>query len=299
MIFVANKKKKLDRIQQDYPGAKIFDITSSAPTLQGRKLSPFYPHGNIPIPGDSKGMTASCVESIWQGLKVFEEDGIDISMFRNDTMHNIKRTVRKFGKPLGHQFGVFSKTILNYADARRYIYIPSYKYVLDNIPSVHSLVEQLTERSKAEDIVLLDYNLNPDNRDITKPLSHAELVKMYIEGRYPEKDEDFKPYTSDELKAMKKTSRKRSVERKKIETAEDEKLLIQQIVELLSTTERSSKEISDLLGIEGGARTINKYLKKIPNLKSRNEKKKRYYTLIEIEEPLTLFGETLSADGQG
>ena len=147
MIFVANKRRKLDRIQNDYPGAKIFDITSSAPTLQGKKLSPFYPHGNIPIPGDSRNMTATCVEAIWQGLKVFEGEGIDMSMFLNDTMHNIKRTVRKFGRPLGHQYGVFSKQILNYADARRYIYIPSYRYVLDNVPAVHSLVEQLKERA--------------------------------------------------------------------------------------------------------------------------------------------------------
>lgn len=288
MIYVANKKRSPERIQKDYPGAKIFDITSSAPTPQGQKLSPFYPHGNIPIPGDSKGMTATCVEAIWQGLKVFEGCGIDKSMFRNDTMKNIKRTVRKFGKPLGHQYGVFSNEILNYADARRLIYIPSYKYVLDNVPSVHSLVEQLKERSKAEDIVLLDYNLNPDNRDITKPLSHAELVKMYIEGRYPEKEEDFKPFTPEELKAVKKTSRRRPITRKAIVTKEDEDNLIKEITELLRQTERSAKEIGDILAVEGGSKVINKYLKQIPGIKTRLEKKK-YYTLMEIEEQPTLF----------
>jgi hypothetical protein len=36
---------------------------------------------------------------------VFEKEGIDLAMFRNDTMKNIKRTVRRFGKPLGHQYG--------------------------------------------------------------------------------------------------------------------------------------------------------------------------------------------------
>ena len=288
MIYVANKKRKPERIQKDYPGAKIFDITSSAPTIQGRKLSPFYPHGNIPIPGESRGMTATCVEAIWQGLKVFEGDGIDIELFRNDTMKNIKRTVRKNGKPLGHQFGVFSKTILNYADARRYIYVPTYRYVLDNVPSVHSLVEQLAERAKTEDIVLLDYNLNPDNRDITKPLSHAELVKMYVEGRYPEKDEDFKPYTAEELKAMKKTSKKRTTERKKIQTQEDEIALLQQMTELLEGSERTAKEIADILLIDGGAKTINKYIKKIPGIKSRAEKKKKFFTLMEVDNP-TLF----------
>jgi hypothetical protein len=48
---------------------------------------------------------ATCVEAIWQGLKVFEKEGIDLAMFRNDTMKNIKRIVRRFGKPLGHQYG--------------------------------------------------------------------------------------------------------------------------------------------------------------------------------------------------
>lgn len=108
-------------------------------------------------------MTATCVEAIWQGLKVFEGADIDKQLFCNDTMKNIKRTVRKFGRPLGHRYGVYSQTILNYADARRYIYIPNYKYVLDNVPEVHRIIEKIREKAKESDIVLLDYNLNPDN----------------------------------------------------------------------------------------------------------------------------------------
>lgn len=288
MIFVANKKRSLERIQKDYPGAHIFDITSSAPTIQGQKLSPFYPHGNIPIPGDSKGMTATCVEAIWQGLKVFEKTGIDCSIFRNNTMKNIKRTVRKFGKPLGHQYGVFSNKILNYTDAKRLIYVVAYKYVLENIPSVHSLVMKLAERSKNEDIVLLDYNLNPDNRSASKPLSHAELVKMYIEGRYPEKEEDFRPST-EKLKVVKKATHKNKVQRKKIETPEDEAILIIEITNLLKSSEKSAHEISDILSIDGGAKTINKYLKKIPKLKSTIKKRIKYYTLMEAQKTPTLF----------
>lgn len=286
MIFVANKKRSLDRIQKEYPGARIFDITSSAPTIQGQKLSPFYPHGNIPIPGDSKGMTATCVEAIWQGLKVFENTGIDCSMFKNDTMKNIKRTVHKYGKPIGHQYGVFSSTILNYSDAKRLIYAVAYKYVLDNIPSVHSLVTQLAERSKSEDIVLLDYNLNPDNRNASKPLSHAEFVKMYIEGRYPEKEEDFKPYSAEELKALKRLTQRNKAQKKKIETQEDASLLIAEMTKLLKTSERSAKEISALLSIEGGVKTINKYINNIPDLKIRIEKRTKYYTLMEIEQQI-------------
>ena len=281
MIFVENKKRKIERIQAAHPGAYILDITSSSPYHYGQILSPFYPHRGILIPGESRGMTATCVEAIWQGLKVFEGADIDIQMFRNDTMKNIKRTVRKFGRPLGHRFGVFSQTILNYADARRYIYIPSYKDVLDNVPEVHRIIEKIKEKAKESDIVLLDYNLNPDNRDITKPLSHAELVKMYIEGRYPSKDEDFIPLTTEEIKALKQKSRKRSAVRRKIETPEDEAQLLQQITALLKTCERSAKDICKILAVDCDARAFKKYLDKVPGKKVRKEKRTLYYTLME------------------
>ena len=289
MIFVENKKRKLERIQAAHPRAYILDITSSSPYKYGQILSPFYPHRNIPVPGESRGMTATCVEAIWQGLKVFEGADIDMQMFRNDTMKNIKRTVRKFGLPLGHQFGVFSQTILNYADARRYIYIPSYKYVLDNVPEVHRIIEKIKERAKESDIVLLDYNLNPDNRDITKPLSHAELLKMYIEGRYPTRDEDFIPLTTDEIKVFKQKSRKCSDERRKIETPKDEAQLLQQITELLKTSERSAKDICNILAVDCDSRAFKKYLKKVPGIKDRKEKRTIYYTLQDEDVNPTLF----------
>lgn len=234
-------------------------------------------------------MTATCVEAIWQGLKVFEGADIDKQMFRNDTMKNIKRTVRKFGRPLGHRYGVYSQTILNYADARRYIYIPSYKYVLDNVPEVHRIIEKIREKAKESDIVLLDYNLNPDNRDITKPLSHAELVKMYIEGRYPSRDEDFIPFTEEELKARKKSGGKRSAIRKILSTDDDKAQFIQDVTELLQKSERSPKEICALLSIDEPVKNIKKLVESIPGIRSRKEKRTTYYTLKGQDSDPTLF----------
>lgn len=186
MIVVANKRRRIEKIMEENPGAYILDVTSTSEQYEGKILSPFYPHYGIPIPGDSKTVTAACVEGIWQGLKVFEGTGIDPAMFRNDTMKNLKRTVRRFGKPLGHQYGVFSKRILGYNTAKRLIYIPAYKYVLENVPSVKRSLDKIRTILETRDVVLLDYNLNPDNADKSKPLSHAELIKMYLEGRYPE-----------------------------------------------------------------------------------------------------------------
>lgn len=181
MIIIESKRKKPENILKMYPDAIIADVTSQAKDGLVR-LSPFYPHGGIPVPF-SEGYTATCVEGIWQGLKVFEDEDIDIAMFRNDTMKDIKRTVRTHGRVLGHRKGVHGTEILNYVDAKQQIYIPTYRWVLEN--KVQNIIDRLRTASKDKTIVLLDYNTCCDVDSETKPLSHAYLVKAYAEGLYP------------------------------------------------------------------------------------------------------------------
>ncbi|MBR4924973.1 MAG: hypothetical protein IKZ61_04390 [Prevotella sp.] len=181
MIVIESKRKKSATIYNKYPNAILADVTSGA--KDGLvKFSPFYPHGGIPVPF-SEGYTATCVEAVWQGLKVFKGHDVDISLFQNDTMKGIKRTARRFGKPLGHRKGVHGKELLSYIEARKQIYIPTYKWVLEN--KVVDIIERLREASKAKTIVLLDYDTNDDVENVKKPLSHASLIKAYVEGIYP------------------------------------------------------------------------------------------------------------------
>ena len=98
-------------------------------------------------------------------------------------MKNIKRTVRRFGKPLGHRKGVHGSELLGYIEARKLIYIPTYKWVLEN--KVSFIIDRLREASKTKTIVLLDYDTNADVENAKKPLSHASLIKAYVEGVYP------------------------------------------------------------------------------------------------------------------
>lgn len=184
MIYIENKRKNINKLREQYPNAHILDITSKSTTKYAQLLSPFYPHGNIPIPY-SPGMTAASVEGIWQGLKVFEHHDIDLNTLQNRTMTGLKRTTRKYGNPLGHRNGINGTKLLGYFDARMKIYIPSYKWVLDNIPDVHNIVLKIAKESKTNDIVLLDYNTNCNVHDLSRPMSHAGLLKLYIEGRYP------------------------------------------------------------------------------------------------------------------
>lgn len=199
MIYVVNKKCSQDKLKKDYLGAEIIDVTSNS-SSKFQQLSPFYPHGGLPVPNSTQ--QAWCVEGIWQGLKVFEHQDIDISCFTNDTMKNLKRTVRKYGAPLGHRYGLdFNSPLLPYFEARMKIYLPSYQFVLEQVPTVRPLLEQINDYAAHQGVILLDYNTNIYVQDLSRPLSHAGLIKLYLEGRYPDlnKTPDLKPFSAEEI----------------------------------------------------------------------------------------------------
>ena len=181
MIIIESKKKTLESLKEKYPDAMIIDVTSRAQD-EFVKFSPFYPIGGIPIPFTDD--IAVSVEGIWQGLKVFEGTDVDTSSFSKRDMKNMKRTVRKYGRCLGHRKGVHGEELLGYIEARKLIYLPSYKWVLEN--KLQKLVTAIRIISKNKPVVLLDYNTNPDVNNPKSALSHASLIKAYIEGNYPE-----------------------------------------------------------------------------------------------------------------
>ena len=111
MIIVKNHKCSIEKLKKDYPEAIICDVTSHAKD-EFIKLSPFYPHGGIPVPY-SPEWKAMSVESIWQGLKDFVSVGTDHSLFKNNTMKDLKRTTRRFGTLRGHRKGVYGKELLD------------------------------------------------------------------------------------------------------------------------------------------------------------------------------------------
>lgn len=185
MIYVKNRRSSLNKLSAQFPRAVIFDLTSKSADPQLAALSPFYPHGGIPIPF-SPGATACSVEGIWQGLKVFQYAGIDQSSFSNSSMRNLKRTVRVNGLPRGHQKGLYSRELLDYRTARELIYLPVYKWVLDHVPAVQPALNRLRQTLLHWDVILLDYNINCDYLDLSRPLSHAGLVKLYLENNYPQ-----------------------------------------------------------------------------------------------------------------
>lgn len=181
-IWVHSRHTPEDKLAKKYPGARVIDVTSRAPEPWVR-LSPFYPHGDIPVPLSS-GHTSESVEGLWQALKVFESEGIDLARMQNTTMKGLKRTVRKYGAVLGHRAGVDGEDLLGYIEARWTLYLPAYHWVLEH--KTPELVEELRAAHEAGgDIVLLDYETNGDVEDPRKPLSHAWLVAYAAMGQWP------------------------------------------------------------------------------------------------------------------
>lgn len=175
MIYIHNVKKSRARLSKEYDHSVVIDVSSKA-ELPYLKLSPFYPHGNIPVPF-SKGLTSESVEGIWQGLKVFRESDIDLKKFSVKNMSGIKRPARFYGKPLGHRKGVNGE-LINYLEARKLIYVPSYLWMLKN--KALDVILELYQKALETDIILLDYTTNEDLEDLSKPLSHASLIKQMI-----------------------------------------------------------------------------------------------------------------------
>ena len=131
----------------------------------------------------SDGVTAACVEGIWQALKVFESEDVDQSKLHVPNMKGLKRTVRRLGKVKGHRQGVDGDELLDYRTARELIYLPVYKWVLENC--LQDELNQLRQIAAKSTVVLLDYTTNGDIDDLSKPLSHSVLVKRYLENDWP------------------------------------------------------------------------------------------------------------------
>jgi len=112
-------------------------------------------------------------------LKVFEKADVDPATLQIATMKGIKSTVRTFGKVLGHRAGLAGDRLLPYAEARREIYIPTYRWVLEHkLAAEVAALRKLGEGGKT--VLLLDYETNGDIEDLSRPLSHASLVAQFV-----------------------------------------------------------------------------------------------------------------------
>jgi hypothetical protein len=169
-IQIASCKSK----KRDFGNAFVLDVTSKSDSELGQLFSPFYPHGGIPVHGFPQE-TSESVEGVWQALKIIDGK-TDFSKLTIKTMKKIKRSSRN--KTIsGHATGGYgeSQHVLNYLDARKQIYIPTYEWMLEN-----RMKKDALELKQHKKLVLLDYDVNEDVHDLKKPLSHASVLKRWL-----------------------------------------------------------------------------------------------------------------------
>jgi hypothetical protein len=168
-------------------GAVVIDVTSKSLDERFRMFSPFCPAvpEGIAVPdgflGPEEGAaTTLTVEGAWQGLKVFENEGVKMDALitvPTKAGGGMKRNASKArGAILGH--GVHA---VDYLRSRKELYIPMYERQMD---ALDHLVGELVEHVRAgRKVFLLDYNTNVDVEDTSKPLSHASLIAKRVRER--------------------------------------------------------------------------------------------------------------------
>ena len=107
---------------------------------------------------------------------MFASEEEDFAKLEITAMKGIKRTVRRLGPPRGHRL---NGRLLGYEEARRLLYLPTYRWMLDN--RTPDLIAELRELSGNRTVVLLDYTTNGDVADLSTPLSHAALIAQRIQ----------------------------------------------------------------------------------------------------------------------
>lgn len=182
MKIAVHHRRGAATLRREQPDATVLELTSRAPA-PWVKFSPFYPHGDIPVPG-AVGRVAASVEGLWQALKVFERADVDEAKLAITSMRGLKRSASSYGRVLGHRPGLGSERLLGYVAARRAIYLPAYRHVL-----VQHLATELAELARLAEtpggLVLLDFETNADVDDSSRPLSHAGLVMHHLRGTWP------------------------------------------------------------------------------------------------------------------
>lgn len=173
---LVSRRRSLEKVRLENPDAFIVDVTSKGPEPWVR-FSPFFPHGGIPVPF-SPGISSESVEGLWQALKVFEKEDVDLSKLSTTSMKGIKRGGRRRGQVVGHRKGVGGAELLGYLEARQKIYVPSYRFVLRN--HLEEALSALTTKAQNTTVVFLDYETNVEIENLSRPLSHAGLIIDFL-----------------------------------------------------------------------------------------------------------------------
>ncbi len=145
------------QFRRQYPHALYISVMENGCT-EFRKLSPKFEWGDIPIPY-SYGMTAKSVFAVCKLLEMPYEKVLSMKL---DQAGKSMKEGRVF-----YRRGMAGDYIYNIFEARKYIYFPTYKWMLEN--RAYKFINYLRKYNEGGDIVLIDKHTNYDINDVSKP----------------------------------------------------------------------------------------------------------------------------------
>ena len=167
------------RLREQVPaGAVVYDVSSYA-EYPFCTLSPFWPHGGIPVPGLSDGTTSDSVEGIWQGLKLI--DGKIAPRYFSGQGH------KRGGKPRGHQYG---DKLLKIVKAREKIYRVAYEWMLDKRADQALIGGFIAQAFAGVSQYFHDVSNNGKISDPDEGWAHAAVLAQYLNRRCQQQAEE-------------------------------------------------------------------------------------------------------------
>lgn len=128
------------------------------------------------------GCQAVSVECLWQGMKIFVKGGTPILNILEGNWRGGKGR-----KPIGAWAGEGRPLITNPGDARRKIYIPAYRALVEHwlaYDAVWAMIEKASNHSA--DVYLRDFDTGR-GLDRRGPMSHAWVLAVFLNtGAFPD-----------------------------------------------------------------------------------------------------------------
>lgn len=175
-VVVVPKRQK-DRIARLVGSGYLpvdVSCTSTDPTF--RRFSPIHPHGPLPVPGLADAVSWT-VEGAWNGLKVFEGEGIDASRF---SVRAKKRSAfqRRAGGARGSLVGfLHGGRLVSAAEAAAAVYEPCYaRCIAEHLRAETAFLVALVREGNR--VALLDSCPAADDEEAAP--SHAHVLRAHL-----------------------------------------------------------------------------------------------------------------------
>ena len=169
------------RLRDQAPAGAVVHDVSSYGEHPFCTLSPFWPHGGIPVPG-MPGATSDSVEGIWQGLKVI--GGKTAPRYFAGQGH------KRGGVPRGYQYG---DKLLKIVEAREKVYRVAYEWMLEHRADPVLIAGFLDQAFAGVTQCFHDVSNNGSIADADEGWAHAAVLVQYLNRRCRDRAEKSRP----------------------------------------------------------------------------------------------------------